>query len=145
MWRSLMAGVAYGTAALAIGIVLGVPRTLVLEPALGAPWAVVLELPVILAATWLLCRRLVGVSSVPRTVSARAVMGGVALVCLLAGEVVLFQQLSGRPPGDFLDALATLQGGLGLAGQVLFASWPLLQLAIPAPARNLPKENRAQG
>ncbi len=53
--RAVLAGVLYFGLVFALGFILGTLRVLVLEPRLGSTGAVLLELPVMLAASWLLC------------------------------------------------------------------------------------------
>lgn len=52
--RALKAGAIYFVAVFTLGFCLGVLRTLVLVPRLGETLAVLAELPVILAASWLI-------------------------------------------------------------------------------------------
>jgi len=54
----LLTGAAYVVAVFGAGFMLGVLRTLVLVPRLGALWAVLLELPVMLTIAWLSCARI---------------------------------------------------------------------------------------
>ncbi|TIQ73239.1 MAG: hypothetical protein E5X64_39685, partial [Mesorhizobium sp.] len=58
MSRALTAGAVYFAAIFAVGFGLGVVRTMLLEPALGPVLAVGVELPVILATAWAICRRI---------------------------------------------------------------------------------------
>jgi hypothetical protein len=62
-----------------IGFIFGSIRVLLLAPRLGETGAVVLETPVMLAASWFVSRWCVDRLDVPRTVPARSVMGAVAL------------------------------------------------------------------
>ena len=54
--RSLLAGAAYFAVVFATGFALGVVRVLVTAPRLGETGAVLLEVPIILAASWFAAR-----------------------------------------------------------------------------------------
>jgi len=122
----LALGVGYFAAVFALGFVLGVVRTLALEPVLGRLRAVALELPLMLAWAWWVSRRLL--QRHPGLSSGRAVtMGAVALACLLAAEAGLSMVLGGRSLAGHLALYLEPAHALGLAGQGLFAIWPWLQ------------------
>ena len=59
MFNAVKAGIVYFLAVFAIGFLLGTIRILWITPWLGDGAAVLLELPVILTASWLLCARLI--------------------------------------------------------------------------------------
>lgn len=124
--RVLALGVAYFAAVFAAGFVLGVVRTLALEPRVGPLMAVTLELPLMLSWAWWVCSRLLrhraGLS--PR---AAVVLGGVAFGCLMVAEAALSIGLAGRSLVDHLALYGEPAHGLGLIGQLLFAAWPAVQ------------------
>jgi hypothetical protein len=113
---------AYAAAVFAVGFVLGTLRVLWLAPTVGELPAVAMELPVMLAASW------VAAGAVLRRwpVDRRLAMGALALAVLLACEAGLAVLLGGGLRG-FLAHLATAPGALGLAGQVAFALIPWLR------------------
>jgi hypothetical protein len=119
-------GAAYFALVFAAGFALGIARVLVLAPRLGALAAVALELPVILAASWIACGWVLRRFSVPTHAGRRLSMGGVAFLLLMAAELTL-ALASGRTPREYLASFATAEGALGLAGQVLFALFPILR------------------
>lgn len=124
--RPVAAGTAYFALVFMTGFLLGILRTLVLEPKLGATVAVLVELPVILGISWLVCRRLIIVFHVAGERSARLQMGGTALVLLLLAELGLSLFLLGNSMAEHLDNYRTTAGLVGLAGQLVFAAFPLV-------------------
>ena len=124
--RPVAAGALYSAIVFAAGFVLGIGRTLALEPWLGALPAVLVELPVILTIAWLACGWVLRRLRVPARMPTRLAVGAVALALLLAAEIGL-TVLLGRAVGDFLAGIATPAGATGLAGQVLFALLPAVR------------------
>jgi hypothetical protein len=124
---ALLAGAVYFGVVFAAGFALGVVRITLLVPAVGEPAAVAIELPVVLLWSWWTCGWCLRRFAVPATVAARALMGGVAFALLMAAEFGLDAALNGR---DLAAHFARYRDGaslLGLAGQVLFALFPLLR------------------
>ena len=107
---------------------LGVLRVLLLAPLLGINGAILLELPIILALSWLICSELIRLMAVPPTVPARAVMGFWAFMLLMAAELCLAMIGLDRSPAEHLRSYLAWDTALGLAGQIAFAVFPLLQL-----------------
>lgn len=124
----VVAGAAYFALVFAAGFALGALRVLVLEPALGAFWAVALELPVMLAVAWAACAVIVRRLGVTASLSARITMGAMAFVCLMTAEVVLSTTAFGRSPVEFVAGWLTPAGLLGLGGQIGFAAIPVARL-----------------
>ncbi|MDX2484388.1 MAG: hypothetical protein QNK42_12090 [Pseudodonghicola sp.] len=123
------AGLWYFLIIFACGILLGTLRTLVLTPAFGPLRAVALELPVILALSWIVAGWLTRGRPSLSNASARLWMGAVALVLLLVAECALALGF-GQSPRTWLAGLITPQGLLGLAGQAVFALMPWLRYEI---------------
>jgi hypothetical protein len=121
------AALAYFAPVFALGFVLGTVRTLWLAPALGEVPAVAAELPVMLAASWLLARRVVRRHAVAGRGEALG-LGLAAFALLLLAELALAVTLAGQSPADWAAALTRPAGALGLAGQALFALLPALAL-----------------
>jgi hypothetical protein len=71
VWSVLKAGAVYFTIVFAVGFLLGTVRVLVLVPRVGETAAVMIELPIILAASWITCRWLIARFSVPARPMAR--------------------------------------------------------------------------
>ena len=74
MSTALRAGFVYFLIVFAIGFVLGTVRVLFVVPRFGATNAVLIELPVMLAVSWIVCAWLVRRFGVARAVAARLVM-----------------------------------------------------------------------
>lgn len=121
----------YAFPVLMAGGAFGMLRIIVLEPALGPLWAVVAELPLMLAACAGAAAFVVGLWRVPPRAGARLWMGGGALVLLLAAEAALGHLLFERSLAETLARQTSLPGLLGLAGQVVFGLIPALFLLIP--------------
>ncbi|MCX9145816.1 hypothetical protein [Erythrobacter sp. WG] len=121
--RAVRAAVSYWAMIFALGFVLGTARVLWIAPALGLVPATLLELPVMLGASWwasgFLLRRH-GVSAAGEALA----MGVLAFALLLAAECGLAGVLSGESPAQWLAGLAQPHAALGLAGQVVFALIP---------------------
>lgn len=137
MTRAAWAGLAYFSVVFAAGFALGTLRVLLLVPRMGESKAVLLELPVILAVSWLACRRLVVRFDVPPSPAARLAMGGIALAVLLLAEIGVSVLGFGRTLSAHFEHYRHLPGLVGLAGQLVFASFPLLQRGREKPATHL--------
>ena len=131
MATAIAAGLRYVAVVFAIGFLLGVLRTLVVAPRIGAVAAVALELPFMLAASWLACRWLVRDVS-PRLLP-RLLMGATAFAALIGVEFATAVALFGQAPAAWLAGFGTLAGQLGLAGQIGFALMPLVTGRRPGP------------
>lgn len=127
MWNALKAGLTYFALVFAVGFLLGTLRVLALAPMLGELGAVLVELPVMLAASWIICRWLIRLLRVPGDVPARLAMGGGAFVFLIAAEIALSVWLFGNSVSQHFANYLTAHGALGLAGQIAFAAFPVLQ------------------
>lgn len=123
----LRPALAYFLPVFALGFVLGTVRTLWLAPMLGELAAVAAELPVMLAASWLLARRVVRRYAITRAGTALAI-GLIAFALLLLAELALAMTLAGQTPVDWAAGLTRPAGALGLAGQALFALLPAMAL-----------------
>lgn len=128
MNRALKAGAAYFATVFALGFVLGTIRVLMLAPLIGEWLATVVELPVMLAASWLLCGWVLRRWQVPSSLADRLVVGVFAFVLLIAAEILLGLTLLGRDTAAQAQAMTRGAGALGLAAQVLFAMFPALRL-----------------
>ena len=126
MFRTTEAGALYAVIVLFIGFVFGTIRVLLLVPRLGETTAVIVEAPIMLNASWFVCRWCVDRLSVRRTVPARSLMGFVAFVVLMSAEVGL-GAVFGRSIADQLAAYGSLAGAIGLGAQMIFAVFPVIQ------------------
>ncbi len=125
--NALKAGAAYFLSVFAVGFMLGTVRVFLLEPRFGAFGAVLIETPFILTASWLLCHHWVQRFRLPAQTSPRLLMGTSALALLLLAEFMLSRYGFNRAFSEQLGAYKTPAGALGLAGQIIFALFPLLQ------------------
>ena len=98
----IRAAAVYFGVVFAAAFALGMLRMLVLAPALGPLLAVALELPAVLALSWLVAGRVL--RHWPMALRGRTAMGALAFALLMAAEA-----------------------GLGLAGQIGFAILPALR------------------
>jgi hypothetical protein len=125
MREGLLAGFQYWGAIFALGFVLGAVRQTLLAPAIGAFWATAMELPLILSASWWWSTRLVRKRAWPAGARERWIMGISAFVLLMLAELLLDFTIGQRDPVAFVRAWLQPAGVLGLAGQVLFAVFPI--------------------
>jgi hypothetical protein len=121
------AGALYAIIVFLIGFILGTIRVLLVAPRLGETTAVILEAPMMLAASWFVCRWCVDRLDVRRTVPARLLMGLVAFLVLMSAEVELGVVLD-RSIIDQLAMYKSASGAIGLAAQVIFAIFPVIQV-----------------
>lgn len=126
--NGIKAGLAYFAIVFAAGFALGTIRVLLIVPAVGETVAVLIETPVILTISWLACAFVVRRLSVPARLEDRVVMGVVAFALLMIAEVGVAWLLGRRSFAAYLAHYATLPGALGLAGQLVFAAFPWLQM-----------------
>lgn len=138
MRKALIAGGLYFAAVFALGFLLGTLRVLVVAPRLGEMGAVLLELPIMLAASWLVCGALMARFEVGAR-GTRAVMSAVALILLLIAEPVGAMLLFGRTPGELLESYRTGVAVLGLVSQIAFVLFPLFR---PRSAPTKPRSQR---
>ena len=121
-------GAIYFTLVFAVGFALGVVRTLLLAPRMGATAAVLLELPLILLAAWVICARLLRGRRLG--VAQALAAGAVAFVLLMLAEAALGVGLAGRSVAEHLAHYRSTPGLLGLSGQLAFAAFPFLQVRL---------------
>src|SRR5215831_17472139 len=127
VFRATKAGALYAIIVFVIGFILGTVRVLLVAPRLGETTAVIIEAPIMLAASWLVCRWCVDRLDVRRTVPARSLMGFVAFLVLMSAEIGLGAVL-GRSLVDQLAADTSPPGAIGLGAQMIFAMFPVIQV-----------------
>ena len=128
MTGTVFAGWVYFAIIFALGFILGVVRVMISAPRLGETTAVLLEVPVILAASWFTARWLVRACSVPAQTRDRLIMGFVAFALTMLAELALSVGLFGRSLPEHFAIYAHGVGLAGLIAQILFALFPVLQL-----------------
>lgn len=127
--RAAAAGLAYFGVVFAAGFGLGVLRVLILMPGLGEGPAVVLELPFMLALSWVACGWLIARLDVRARLTDRLVMGGLAFATLLIAEIGVSAFAFGRSLAVHLSHYRELPALLGLVGQLAFAAFPVIRCA----------------
>jgi hypothetical protein len=128
MREALKAAAAYFCTTFAAGFLLGTLRTLLVEPKTGALGAVALELPLMLAVSWIACGWALRRFDVGSGFSPRLAMGLVALALLLVAELWVSTALAGRSLGEHLALYLTTPALLGLTAQLAYAVFPLVRL-----------------
>jgi hypothetical protein len=128
MGNAILAGLIYFSLTFAAGFFLGVARTVILAPYMGDSIAVAIELPIILTISWIACTWTIQRSLLPALPSRRIVMGGSALLFLLAAEIILSVTLANRSLTEHWMLYRSLPALMGLMGQILFALFPLIQI-----------------
>jgi low temperature requirement protein LtrA len=90
---------------------------------------VMLELPIMLALSWIASSWLISRFNVPARLPSRLVMGGMAFALLMAAEICVSMFESGRSLSGHLAHYHYMPAMLGLAGQLAFAAFPATSLA----------------
>ncbi len=116
-------GLLYFLAVFTFAFAMGVARELVVAPWLGSTAAVLLEIPVILVASWIVAHRLLRHRSL--TLMERAAMGVTAFTLTMASEAGFSVLLRVQSVTDWAAAVATPLGLVGLVGQIVFATIPI--------------------
>ena len=125
--RAVAAGAAYFLILFLMGFALGSVRVILVAPRLGEAQAVLLEAPLMLAASWVVCRSLIRRINLPAGSTARLVMGLTGFVLLMLADFALGRFGFNRSLQAQVAALAQPAGLIGLAGQIVFGAIPLLQ------------------
>jgi hypothetical protein len=127
---SVKAGIGYAVTVFAIGFLLGTARVLLLAPRVGPTIAVTVETPIILTASWYVSSIWMKRLIIAPEIRTRILVGAVAFVTLMTLEVALSISLFHRSFSEYLAGLRTLAGAIGLAAQVCFATFPLLNAVV---------------
>lgn len=109
----------------AVAFVLGALRVTLIAPQLGDLASVTLEVPVVLAFSWVVAGWIA--RWWPRPWFCRLGMGILAFAMLMAAEMALSTLLFGQTAAQFFAAIASAPGAVGLTGQVGFALLPALR------------------
>ena len=129
------AGAAYFALAFAAGFLLGSARVLLLAPRIGETMAVLAELPVMLALCWIIARWSIARFDIAPRPAPRLAMGAIAFVLLMLAEFAVSTLGFGRTAVGHFARYADGAALLGLAGQILFALFPAIRLAVPGATR----------
>ncbi|MBU8541432.1 hypothetical protein [Falsiroseomonas tokyonensis] len=130
MTAALQAGFCYFAVAFAVGFVLGTLRVLAIAPTLGEVASVALELPAMLAVSWVACRWLVRRFAVPARPGPRLAMGSIAFALLMLAELGVSIFAFGRSAAEHVATYRNAAAQLGLAAQLGFALLPLGQALL---------------
>ena len=107
--------------------VLGTVRGPPVAPSIGELPAVLIEAPIMLAASWWICARVMRRFGVGPTRWARLIVGALSLGLLMVFEFMGGCLILGRSGAQQLAAITTVAGLVGLTGRMLFATIPALQ------------------
>lgn len=125
---ALKAGAAYAAVTFAIKFLMGTIRVLGVAPLIGKTSAIVVELPIMLVASWAVCGRIVHTLSIRPVAYVRAAMGTAAFVLVMLAELCLSVIAFGRSASEHWATYGTPNGLLGLGGQIAFALVPLIRM-----------------
>ncbi len=114
----------------ATGFAFGTIRVLLIAPRSGELPAAALEMPVMLAASWLWCGLSLRMFEIESRLTGFTV-GAAAFVMLMAAELAVSGLPFGRSQSEYVEAYATPAGAIGLAGQIAFAVFPLARAGRP--------------
>jgi hypothetical protein len=122
MHTVVKAAMAYTLPVFAAAFVIGALRVTLIAPQTGPLIAVALEVPLVLTLSWFVAGR----------VQTRWPDSSRPALALLAFAILMLLELAtalafGQTPGQFLTAMTTPAGALGLAGQIGFALIPLVR------------------
>ena len=123
--RLVLAAVTYFGLVFTAGFLLGTLRVLWLEPALGTRWAELLELPVMIVACWFAAGWTVRRFAVPPHALPRLVVGGLALLLLLAAELGVLVFVRGSSAAADVASRDPVSGTAYLLSLLVFALLPL--------------------
>jgi hypothetical protein len=115
----------YSASVFSIGFVLGAARTLWIAPRLGDRVAELVEMPVMVAASFLVARavmRRAGAIGVGRA----ALVGVAALALLLCAELAVVAFVRGQTLADYVASRDPVSGSAYVLALVLFAAMPAL-------------------
>ena len=126
MIRVLKASLLYFALVFGAGFVLGPIRILWLVPRVGTRTAELMEMPIMLAVTFLAARWTVRRLDVPPTTSSRRGMGCLALGLMLMAEFTLVLTLRGLTIREYFASRDAVSGTAYYLSLLLFAVMPLL-------------------
>lgn len=127
--RAIGAGAAYAAMVFAFAFVTGAIRTVITSqvPAIGQLAAVLIELPIILFFAWRICESVMRWMRVSPDTSVRLLTCATALIVMLGAEYALSGLVLGRSLPAFLATYSQPEALVGLAGQIVFATFPLFR------------------
>ncbi|MDJ0978203.1 MAG: hypothetical protein QNI87_06685 [Erythrobacter sp.] len=126
--RPIAAGLAYWSLIFALGFALGTVRVMWGAAALGEGTFILIELPIMLGASWLAARWLTRRFRVASTGAALA-MGALAFALLMLAEIALTAAM-GASPAVWLASLTRPPHLYGFLGQLAFGAMPLVAVRV---------------
>lgn len=136
--RPLGAALLYWAMIFTLAFAFGAFRVSWLAPRTGTVAAVLIELPLILGASFIAARAIVPRFSI-QTSRAALAMGALAFAVLLAAECALAVLAFGQSAAEWAAGLVTRPGILGLLGQLGFALMPWMIVRQRAAADCKPR------
>ena len=127
--RAIGAGAAYAAMVFAFAFVTGAIRTIIVSQNLGVTPLIgaAVELPIILFFAWRVCDSIMRWMRVSPDLGVRLLTCATALIVILGAEYGLSAFVLGRSLPDFLATYSQPEALLGLAGQMIFAVFPLFR------------------
>jgi hypothetical protein len=139
------AGFAYTLGVFVFAFAVGTIRVTLVAPRLGMLLAVIIEAPIVLAASWrvsLWCTRRFDVS---RDARARILMGAAAFTFLMLLELGFSVLIFGETVNHYFTKYTSTSGVIGLMMQGCFATLPWIQSRLRSGAgRNATAESRVK-
>ncbi len=124
MAAALFFGVRYYLIVFSFAFLMGVLRTLAVAPLIGQTKAVLLEVPIVIAVSWVAARLLL--RNISFSVVQLMVSGTTAFALTMASEAALAKSLQDQNFTDWATSLVSPLGLVGVVAQLIFAVMPLL-------------------
>jgi hypothetical protein len=120
----LFVAAAYFAAIFSFAFAMGVARALVITPLIGPTFAVCIEIPILLVASWFLARH--SMSERSFELPDRIAIGVIAFALTMASEAFLAGLIRDQSVIAWAAAVLSPLGLVGLAGQLGFGAMPAL-------------------
>jgi hypothetical protein len=124
--RAMRAGVLYFAMVFVIGFLLGIIRVAFVVPRAGARVAELLELPIMIAASFFSARWLIGKLAVSADLVSRTAMGAAALILMLAAEAGIGWWLQGITVREYFASRDPVSAAFYYLALLVFALLPLI-------------------
>jgi hypothetical protein len=125
-WNVIRYGFTYFALVFAAGFVLGTIRVLLVEPRIGARYAELIEIPVMLIVIYQTAKFVVSRMPDAKSGISYFVTGAVALALLLLFEIALVLGLQGMTLGQYLESRDEISFSVYLASLIIFMIMPWL-------------------
>ncbi len=125
--KTFQGAVAYFALVFGTGFLLGAVRVPFIVPRIGERYAELAEMPLMFIAIYFASRYVLRKYGQKADTAGLVVMGVVALLLLVASELLLAVFLAGRGVAEYVASRDTISGSVYLAMLVLFAAMPWLQ------------------